>query len=140
MRPPPERLWGMSPDLLSALPGYDPDVQKNRGEARQIMRQLDHTSDKRLKVKVTARDLPYLWDPAVILTDQLKEVYIDGDRETFDTVNWLPKVLRRGYAVALSPAGSGPDPDQTLYLNYGCGGELHHNGYCNPEVGALIDG
>jgi len=46
----------------------------------------------------------------------LKEVYIDGDLATIDT-NYLPKVLRRDYALALSPAGSGPDPDQTLYLN-----------------------
>src|ERR1700756_1448827 len=38
MQPPPEGLWGMSPDMLKTLPGYDPDVQKNRAEARQIMK------------------------------------------------------------------------------------------------------
>ena len=35
--------------------------------------------------------------------------------------------------------GGGPDPDQNLYLNYGCGGELNYNGYCNPDVDKLID-
>jgi peptide/nickel transport system substrate-binding protein len=139
MQPPPEGLWGMPPDMLMALPGYDPDVQKNRIEARRIMNKVGYGPDNRLKVKLTVRDLPYLRDPAVLLIDQLKEVYVDGDLETIDTVNWLPKVLRRDYAVALTPAGAGSDPDQSLYLSYKCGGELNYNGYCNPEVDELID-
>jgi len=139
MQPPPEGLWGMPPDMLMALPGYDPDVQKNRVEARRIMNKLGYGPDNRLKVKLTVRDLPYLRDPAVLLIDQLKEVYIDGDLETIDTVNWLPKVLRRDYAVALTPAGAGSDPDQSLYLSYKCGVELNYNGYCDPEVDELIE-
>ena len=139
MQPPPEGLWGMPPDMLGALPGYDPDVQKNRIEARRIMDKVGYGPNNRLKVKLTVRDLPYLRDPAVILIDQLKEVYIDGDLETIDTVNWLPKVLRRDYAVALTPGGAGSDPDQSLYLSYRCGGELNYNGYCNPELDELID-
>ena len=35
--------------------------------------------------------------------------------------------------------GGGPDPDQNLYLNYGSGGALNYNGYCNPDVDKLID-
>jgi peptide/nickel transport system substrate-binding protein len=38
MQPPPGGLWGMPPDMLKELPGYDPDVQKNRTQARQIWR------------------------------------------------------------------------------------------------------
>jgi len=34
---PPAGLWGMPPELLQALTGYDPDVQKNRAEARRVM-------------------------------------------------------------------------------------------------------
>jgi hypothetical protein len=37
------------------------------------------------------------------------------------------------------PCGRRPDPDQNLYLNYGCGGELNYNGYCSPAVDKLID-
>jgi len=139
MQPPPEGLWGMPPDMLKTLPGYDSDVQNNRAEARQSMRKLGYRPDARLKIKLSVRDLPFLRDPAVILIDQLKEVYIDGELETIDTTNWLPKVMRKDYIVGLTGQGSGVDPDHSLNLAYRCGGELNYNGYCSPEVDKLID-
>jgi peptide/nickel transport system substrate-binding protein len=36
MLPPPEGLWGMPPERLRTLPGYDPNVEKNRSDARAI--------------------------------------------------------------------------------------------------------
>src|SRR5215467_1811126 len=139
MQPPPEGLWGMPPVMLKTVPGYDPDVQSNRALARQLMTKLGYGPANRAKIKVSVRDLPFLRDPAVILIDQLKEVYIDGELETIDTTNWLPRVMRKDYIAALSPTGGGPDPDQNLYLLYGCGGELNYNGYCSPDVDGLID-
>ncbi len=139
LQPPPEGLWGMPPDLQKTLPGYAADVATNRTQAREIMRRLGYGPDKRLQIKVSARDIPYLRDPAVLLNDQLKEIYIDGELEMIDTTNWFPRVMRRDYTVALSPAGIGSDPDQGLFNIYGCGGDLNYNGYCNPEVDKLID-
>jgi peptide/nickel transport system substrate-binding protein len=139
MQPAPAGIWGMPPDLLKSLPGYDPDVQKNRARARQIMEGLGYGPDNRLQIKVTTRDIPYFRDPAVILIDHLKEVYIDGVMEAIDTTNWLPKVMRKDYTVGLNLAGSGPDPDQNLYLLYGCGGDLNYSGYCSPEMDGLIE-
>ena len=139
MQPLPEGLWGMPPEILRALPGYGPDVQKNRREARGIMEKLGYGPSKPLNVRVSTRDLPFFRDPAVILIDQLKEVYIDGELETVDTTNWLPKRMRKDYIVAADQSGSGPDPDQNLYLSYGCGAELNYGGYCNPEVDGLIE-
>src|SRR5262249_57471545 len=42
MLPPPEGLWGMPPELLATLPGYDPDIAKNRSQARKIMEKLGY--------------------------------------------------------------------------------------------------
>src|SRR2546430_15958613 len=66
MMPPPEGMWGMPPELLQSLPGYDPDVSKNRDEARKIMQKLGYGPDKPLAVKVATRNLPIYRDPAVI--------------------------------------------------------------------------
>jgi peptide/nickel transport system substrate-binding protein len=93
MQPLPEGVWGMPQGVLKTLPGYDPDVQKNRSEAREIMQKLGYNPDKRLAIKVSTRDIPPYRDPAVILTDQLKEVFIDGDLEIVETASWFPQGL-----------------------------------------------
>src|SRR6202045_2532158 len=80
MQPLPAGVWGMPPDMLQTLPGYGPNIQLNRADARQIMHKLGYGSDNRLKIKVSVRDLPYLRDPAVILVDQLKEVSLQATR------------------------------------------------------------
>src|SRR6202047_2000949 len=77
MLPPPEGVWGMPPDMLKSLPGYDPDVAKNRAEAREIMGKLGYGPAKRLAVTLASRNIPTYRDPAVILIDQLREIYID---------------------------------------------------------------
>jgi peptide/nickel transport system substrate-binding protein len=139
LQPPPGGLWGMPPELLEELPGYDPDVPKNRTQAHQIMEKLGYGPDKRLKIKVTTRDLPYYRDPAVILIDQLKEVYFDGELETVDTTAYFPKIRRRDFTVGLNIQTSGPDPDPILDIFYGCGSSVNWDGYCNPEVDKLIE-
>jgi peptide/nickel transport system substrate-binding protein len=140
MQPLPEGLWGMPPDILTLLPGYDPDVEKNRSEARQIMRKLGYGPDKRLAIKVSTRNIPVYRDPAVILIDQLKEVFVDGDLEPIETGAWFPKVMRKDYKVGLNLTGGGvDDPDQQFYENYGCGSPRNYTGYCNPELEKLFD-
>ena len=139
MMPPPDGVWGLPPDMLKQLPGYDPDVQKNRAQARHIMEQLGYGPDNRLKIKVSTRDLQAFRDPAVILIDQLKEVYTDGELETVDTTNWFPKIRRKDYAVGLNLADGGDDPDKVLYRDYVCGADGNIDGYCNSEVDTLID-
>ena len=140
MQPPPEGVWGMPPEMLRTLPGYDPDVAKNRGQARGIMEKLGYGPDHRLAIKVSARNIAPTRDPAVLLIGQLKEINIDGELEMIDTTNWYPKVLRKDFTVGMIVSENGlDDPDQSLYENYACGAERNYGGYCNPEVDALID-
>jgi peptide/nickel transport system substrate-binding protein len=139
LQPQPFGLWGMPPELLRELPGYDPDIQKNRAEARQIMEKLGYRPDNRLNIKVSTRDLPTYRDPAVLLIDQLKEVYVDGELEAIDTTVYFPKIQRKDFTIALYNQNSGPDPDRTFRLFYQCGANLNWDGYCSPEVDKLIE-
>ena len=90
MLPPPEGLWGMPSDRLAKLPGYDPDVAKSRAEARNIMQHLGYGPDKPLAVKVSTRNIPLYRDPAVMLIDQLREIYFAGELDIVETANWNP--------------------------------------------------
>src|SRR5438477_560524 len=77
---------------------------------------------------------------AVILIDQLKEIYIDGQLETIDTTQWYPRITRKDFTVGLNVSESAvDDPDQQFYENYVCTAERNYTGYCNPEVDKLVD-
>jgi len=139
MQPAPAGLWGMPPEMLNKLPGYDPDVQKNRAEGQQIMHTLGYGPDNHVKIKVTARDIPYYRDPAVILIDQLKQVYVDGELEVIDTSVYYNRVFKKDYVVALNLSGVAvDDPDVALFENYGCGSLRNYNNYCDAEMTKLF--
>ena len=140
MQPPPGGQWGMPRDMLDKLPGYELGVAANREKARAIMKKLGYGPDKHLNIKVTTRDIPPYRDPAVILIDQLKEVFVEGELEPVDTAQWYPKVQRKDYSAALNLTGTlTDDPDAMLYENYTCGGVGNYNGYCNPEIDRMIE-
>jgi peptide/nickel transport system substrate-binding protein len=139
MLPPPEGIWGMPPEVLHKLPGYDPDISKRREEARQIMEKLGYSPEKHLTVKISTRDLPFFREPAVILNDQLKQIYIDGEIEPIDTTSWFPKIMRKDYSVGMNLTGNSlDDPDQNFFENFLCGGLANIDGYCNPGVEKLM--
>jgi peptide/nickel transport system substrate-binding protein len=131
---PPEGVWGMPEDIMRKLPGYDPDVAKNREEARKLMAKAGYGPDKRLKIKVTTRNISVYRDPAVILIDQLKQIWIDAELEPIDTTQWYPRVRKRDYAIGMNLTGNGLDePDQAFYENYVCGSDSNWDGYCKSR-------
>ena len=42
MQPAPNGVWGLPKEILDAVPGYGPDVEKNRAEGRAIMKKLGY--------------------------------------------------------------------------------------------------
>ena len=139
MQPPPAGVWGMPSEMLQTLPGYGPDIAKNRAEGRSIMEKLGYGPDNRLKLTVSTRNLAPYRDPAVILIDQLKEVYIDGELNPVDTTQWYPMLMRKDYKVGLNITETAvDDPDPAFYENYVCGAQRNYTGYCNPEVDKLV--
>jgi len=139
LQPPPEGQWGMPAELLKDLPGYDPDVAKNRAQARQIMQKLGYGSTKSLPIKVSARDLPPARNAGALLIDQLKQINIAGELDIIDTSLYYPKILRKDFTVGVNGQISGPDPDPMLDALYGCGSSVNWDGYCNPEVDKMIE-
>ncbi len=138
--PPPDGVWGMTPDILHTLPGYGPDVAKNREEGRTIMRKLGYGPENRLAVKLSTRNVPGYRDAAVIAISHLREVYIDAELEVVDTATYFPRIMRKDYKLAVEVSTGGLDePDQKFYENYVCGAERNLTGYCDKETDRLID-
>jgi peptide/nickel transport system substrate-binding protein len=139
MLPPPEGVWGMPPELLKTITGYG-DVNKDRVQARAIMTKLGYGPNNPLKIKVSTRNLATYRDPAVVLIDQLKTIYIDAELDPVESSQWFAKIARNDYSVGLNLTGNGiDDPDQAFYENYGCGSERNYTHYCNKELEALFD-
>ena len=139
MQPPPEGLWGMPPEMLKTLPGYDPDVRKTARMPARSWRSsaTGPTSGSRSRCRCATPILPGPGgDPDRPVEGGLHRRRTRNDRHR---AIGFPRSCARTTSSALNPRGSGPDPDQNLYLNYGCGGELNYNGYCNPEVDKLIE-
>lgn len=140
MLPPPEGLWGMPPEMLETVPGYGKDIEKNREEGRKLMEEAGYGPDKRLPVKVSTRNIEIYRDPAVILIDHLKHIYIDGELEVVETPLWHAKVARKDYMVGMNLTGVGvDDPDVVFYENFACDSERNYTGYCNKELEELFD-
>jgi peptide/nickel transport system substrate-binding protein len=140
MQPPPAGLWGLPPEILETLPGYGPDVEKSRAEARKLMEKHGFGPNNRLAVKVQTRNIAQYRDPSVILIDQMKPIYIDGELEVVETANWFPRIARKDYTIAGNLTGSGvDDPDAYFYEHYACGSERNYTNYCNPELEKLYE-
>lgn len=140
MQPAPEGSWGMPEAMLQDLPGYGPDVEKNRAEARELMQKHGYGPDNRLKLKVSARNVPTHRDPGILLVDALKHIYIDAEFESFDTAAWFPKIARKDFAIGPNiTCGAVDDPDQNFYENYACGSGRNFTQYCNKELEPLFD-
>ena len=85
MMPLPEGAWGMPKEMLMALPGYGGDVGRTASRGAQ-----DHGGPglwprQALKVKVSTRDFQAFKDPAVLLVDQLNQIYFDAELEFIES-------------------------------------------------------
>jgi peptide/nickel transport system substrate-binding protein len=140
MLPPPQGFWGMPKEQLPSLLGHSPDREKNLAEARALMKKAGYGPDKLLKIKVATRNIAIYRDPAVILIDQLKQIYIEGELEPIDTTVWYTKLQRGDYQVGMNLTGVGiDDPDVNFYENFYSTSDRNYSRYKNPEVDKLID-
>ena len=140
MLPPPAGFWGMPKEQLATLLGHSADHKKSLAEAQELMKKAGYGPDKPLKIKISTRNIAIYRDPAVILIDQLKQIYIDGELEPIDTTVWYTKIQRGDYQVGMNLTGVGiDDPDVNFYENYYSTSDRNYSRYKNPEVDKLID-
>jgi peptide/nickel transport system substrate-binding protein len=140
MQPTPDGVWGLPPEVFQSVPGYGPDVTKNREQARELMKKAGYGPDKHLHLKIATRGISLYKDPAVILAGQLKEIWIDAEVDIIETAQWFTRVGRKQYQVGLNTTGNGvDDPDQNYFENFSCKSDRNYTGYCNQEIEKLME-
>jgi len=135
MLPPPERCLGHAGRGLAHAARLRPPTwhRKPQGSPGNHAAARLRTQTKRLAVKVSTRDIaPGSAIRAVVLLDQLKEIYIDAELEPIDTTPVVsPRSNRKDYTVALKPdrqtASTSRTRISTRTTCAGAGRELQHN-------------
>src|SRR5258705_6278286 len=99
------------------------------------MQKLGYSDAKLLPIKIQTGTLPTYRDPAVIVADQLKKIYITGELDILDTPRWYARLAKKDYTIGLNVTGvSVDDPDGNIVENYSCKSERNYTQYCNAEV------
>src|SRR5258705_5649597 len=103
------------------------------------MQKLGYKDANPLTIKIQTRNLPTYRDPAVILTDQLKKIYIVGELDVLDTPRWYARLAKKDYTIGLNVTGvSVDDPDGNIVENYSCKSERNYTQYCNADIDRLL--
>ncbi len=140
LMPPPEGEWGLSKAQLAPVPGYGPDLEKRREEARKLMREAGYGPDKPLNIVMSTRDAARYRDVTVMILDHLSQIYVKGTMKTIDSAIWSNMLYKHQYTVAIRSRGQAmDDPDVSFYESFFCKSPNNADGYCNNEVEAMID-
>jgi peptide/nickel transport system substrate-binding protein len=139
MPPPPYSPFGLPPEELAKLPGWG-RPERDKAEARRLLREAGFGPEHPLTVPITARGIPLYQDLAVWMAGELKEVGVIATLDVAESTQFFARMARRDFLVAANVTGTGSgDPDAILFENYLCGSPRNYSDYCNPEVQKLIE-
>ncbi|MBX9698479.1 MAG: ABC transporter substrate-binding protein, partial [Acetobacteraceae bacterium] len=142
MLAPPNGVWGVSgTDLAAAgVDGFTGTLAERRAEAQRIMREAGHGPQNPLRLRLITRDSPSYRDPAVILIDHLKSIWIEAELQTLETSVWYNTLVRNTWGIAQNQSGTAiDDPDVFFYENYLCGSDRNYARFCNRDLQRRFD-
>ena len=127
MQPPPDGMWGLPAEMLAVVPGYGPDVENNRAEARALMEKMGYGADRPLRLKIAARGVALYKDAAEMMMGQLKAIHVDASLDVVETSLWFDRLRRKDYVLAVNATGNGrrSRPDLLRELRLQVGPQLH---------------
>ena len=138
---PPYGAWGLTPEQLEVVPGFGKNVEQNRAEARNLMREAGYGPNNKLKTTFMMRASSgiYMLGSALV-ADQLRSIYIEGEIEQKEYTVLTGAFMKGAYAMAFERQGSSiDDPDEAFFEGYKCQAVRNYTHYCNPEIEAKID-
>ncbi|MBI2886459.1 MAG: ABC transporter substrate-binding protein [Chloroflexi bacterium] len=132
---PPTSAFALPTGELMKLPGYGPDVEANRAEARRLLAEAGYPNgfDTTFTVRKGSEDL------AVYVNDQIKKVGINAPLRILDSGPAYDAAVKREFDIL--PWGHGlalDDPDAHYSELYLCGAPRDYSGMCDQKVTELF--
>ena len=125
-------------DAVKESPLYTQNIE----EARKLMEEAGYSKDNRLSITMAAGLLDSIRDTAVVLQQQLKEIYIDvtiSNLESGEYVDIWKKMStpEAGFDTMCGQNGSGTDPNRAVSFFFSSTGNANVWGYKNDRVDEL---
>ncbi|MBI2888208.1 MAG: ABC transporter substrate-binding protein [Chloroflexi bacterium] len=135
---PGKGAWALSKEELAKLPGYGPDMDKRRAEAKKLLADAGYANG--FEAKLGVRKVAGAEDAAIYVKDQFAKIgvnisldiqetataYTNMEQATFDMFIW-------GTAYALD------DPDAVYNEHYLCTAPRNYSRVCAKDVDALYE-
>lgn len=125
-------------DAEQESPLYKHDVEA----AKKLMEEAGYGENNRLTISMAAGLLDSIRDTAVVLQQQLKEIYVDVEITNLESAEYVDawgkmSTPESGFDTMCGQNGSGTDPNRAVNFFFGTGSGANVWGYSNPEVDKL---
>ena len=134
----PGTSWAMSEAEIQKFPGFGPDAEKNRAEARRLLAEAGYPNGLKIVLKNRNVRLPYQ-DFAVFVIQEWRKIGVEADHRPLETAAWFEEGQKTGNfeAMIFPPVEFMDDPDLWLSI-YTTGDTRNWGRFSDPKVDALF--
>jgi len=133
----PSHEYALKAEELAELPGYGPDMEARRAEARKLLEEAGATN---LKVKFVNRNIQ---DPyqiiGVFLVDQWRQVGFDVEMSQVDNASYFQALKDRNFDIAFDLNAPPSDDATEGLMKYISDSPANYTGFSDPEVDQLFE-
>jgi peptide/nickel transport system substrate-binding protein len=130
--------WGLSEAELQNYPGFGPDIEKNRAEARRLLTEAGYPNGLKFVLKNRNVRLPYQ-DFAVFAIQEWRKIGVEADHRPLETAAWFEDGQKAGNfdLIVFPPVEFMDDPDLWLSV-YATGDTRNWGRMSDPRVDDLF--
>lgn len=135
MMPPAMGHWALD---VSGMDLYKTNVEK----AKSLMEAAGYNENNRLTLKVAAGLLDYIRQTAVVLQQQLSEIYIDLEITNLESGEYVDiwtkmSTPEAGFDLMVVSDGAGTDPNRAISFFFGTDSGANFTGYSDARIDEL---